>query len=97
MTAIAPLEKIVHAFENVQPCKRVGGLIPSSNTSLESELSRALPSTVTLHSSRLAHFAGVDPAAVEVMVADIDRAADLVATAAMALIFVCATLPSLLR
>jgi len=75
--------------------KRVAVLIPSSNTSVEMELSRALPLSVSLHSSRLSHFTGVDPAAVEVMVQDIERASRLVATAGVDLIFVCATVPSL--
>jgi maleate cis-trans isomerase len=77
--------------------RRVGVLIPSSNTSVESELSRALAPGVSLHSSRLSHFTGVDPAAVEVMVADIARASALLATAAVDLLFLCATVPSLLR
>lgn len=75
--------------------KRVAVLIPSSNTSVEAELMRALPSSVTLHSSRLTHFTGVDPAAVEIMVNDIERASRLVATAGMDLIFLFATVPSL--
>lgn len=77
--------------------RRVGVLIPSSNTSVESELSQALAPDVTVHSGRLSHFTGVDPAAVEVMVADVERVSQLVATAAMDLMFLCATVPSLLR
>lgn len=80
---------------SVESTKRVAVLIPSSNTSVEAELGRALPVSVSLHSSRLNHFSGVDPDAVEVMVQDIERASLLVATAGVDLIFVCATVPSL--
>lgn len=84
-------------YENTAVAKRLAVLIPSSNTSVETELGRHLPLGVTLHSSRLTHFAGVDPAAVEIMVDDIERASRLVATAGVDLIFVFATVPSLIR
>jgi len=77
--------------------RRLGILIPSSNTSVEAELSRALPATVTLHSSRLTHLSGVDPDAVEVMVQDVERASSLIGSAGMDLIMLFATVPSLFR
>ena len=79
------------------PQRRLGVLIPSSNTVVESELARALPHNVSLHSARLPHLGRVEPDAVGAMCDNIERAALMLASAAVDLIVVFAAVPTLLR
>ncbi len=72
-------------------------MVPSSNTSIEIEFARSLPRDITIHSARLALFASVEPDAIELMSQDIENASRLLATAAVDLLFVGATVPSLLK
>jgi maleate cis-trans isomerase len=85
------------SLKTMNTTKRLGVLIPSSNTSVEIELSRSLPSSVTLHSGRLPLLAGVEPEAVELMVQDIESVSLLLASAGVDLIMLFATVPSLLH
>ncbi len=75
---------------------RIGLLVPSSNTSVETEFHRALPAAVTLHVARL-FLARVTPDSVRAIVADMENQARLLASADVDLIVLGATLPSLLN
>lgn len=77
--------------------QRIGLMLPSSNTGIETEFVRSLPSDITVHSARLPLFEKVDPEAIELMSRDIENASRLLATAAVDLLFVGATVPSLLN
>jgi maleate isomerase len=77
--------------------RRIGLMVPSSNTSIEIEFGRSLPEDISVHSARLPLFESVRPDAVEVMSQDIENASRLLATAAVDLLFVGATVPSLLK
>ena len=77
--------------------QRIGLMVPSSNTGIEIEFVRSLPSDITIHSARLPLFASVEPDAIELMSQDIENASRLLATASVDLLFVGATVPSLLK
>ncbi|MBI1991545.1 MAG: maleate cis-trans isomerase [Betaproteobacteria bacterium] len=77
--------------------QRVGLMVPSSNTGIETEFVRSLPRDITIHSARLPLFVSVEPKAIELMSQDIENASRLLATAAVDLLFVGATVPSLLK
>ena len=75
---------------------RLGLLVPSSNTSVETEFHRTLPDAVTLHVGRL-FLTQVTPESVRRIVADMEGQAKLLASADVDLIVLGATLPSLLN
>lgn len=75
---------------------RIGLLVPSSNTSVETEFHRALPDEVTLHVGRL-FLTQVTPESVRRIVEDMEGQAKLLASADVDLIVLGATLPSLLN
>ena len=77
--------------------QRVGLMVPSSNTGIETEFVRSLPRDITIHSARLPLFESVEPEAIELMSQDIENASRLLATASVDLLFVGATVPSLLK
>ncbi len=76
--------------------KRIGLLVPSSNTTVETEFFRALPPGVTLHTARL-FLATIAPESILAMVEDMERQAKLLATADVDVIVLGATAPSFLK
>lgn len=76
--------------------QRIGLMVPSSNTGIEADFVRSLPRDITIHTARLPLFHSVEPAAIELMSRDIENASRLLATASVNLLFVGATVPSLL-
>jgi maleate cis-trans isomerase len=69
---------------------RIGILLPSSNTVVETELSRALPKTFQIHVGRLL-LRSVDKAGWQTQDADIDRQAELLGTAKVELVLLLQT------
>src|SRR5690242_18337414 len=76
--------------------KRIGLLIPSSNTTIEPEFYRALPPGVTVHSARL-YLTQIDPASILEMVRDLETQSRNLASADVDVIVLAATAPSLLK
>ena len=76
--------------------KRIGLLVPSSNTTVEPEFYRALPRGVTLHTARL-YLTRIAPEAILGMVADMEAQAKLLASADVDVIVLGATAPSFLN
>ncbi|GAA4324272.1 aspartate/glutamate racemase family protein [Pigmentiphaga soli] len=76
--------------------KRIGLLVPSSNTSVEAEFHRLLPAGVTQHVARL-FIARVEPDSIERMVETLEAQSRLLASADVDLIMLCATAPSFLK
>jgi maleate cis-trans isomerase len=75
---------------------RIGLLVPSSNTTVEPEFYRALPESVTLHVMRL-FLTRIEPASIQAIADELDRAAGLLATADVDVIVLGATAPSFLK
>ncbi len=75
---------------------RIGLLVPSSNTTVEPEFYRALPSGVSLHTARL-YLTQIAPEAIAEMVRDIAVQAKLLASAEVDVIVLGATAPSFLK
>jgi len=76
--------------------KRIGLLVPSSNTTVEPEFYRALPRGVTLHTARL-YLTRIAPEAILGMVEDMETQAKLLASADVDVIVLGATAPSFLN
>lgn len=76
--------------------KRIGLLVPSSNTTVETEFFRALPREVTLHTARL-FLSTIAPESILAMIEDMERQAKLLATADVDVIVLGATAPSFLK
>ena len=76
--------------------KRIGLLVPSSNTTVETEIFRALPRSVTLHTARL-FLSTIAQESILAMVEDMERQAKLLATADVDVIVLGATAPSFLK
>src|SRR4051812_11916066 len=76
--------------------KRIGLLVPSSNTTVEPEFYRALPRGVTLHTARL-FLTRISPDAILEMVKDMETQAKLLASADVDVIVLGATAPSFLK
>lgn len=76
--------------------KRIGLLVPSSNTTVEPEFYRALPRSVTLHTARL-YLTRIAPEAILGMVEDMEAQAKLLASADVDVIVLGATAPSFLN
>jgi maleate isomerase len=76
--------------------KRIGLLVPSSNTTVEPEFYRALPRDVTLHTARL-YLTRIAPEAILGMVEDMEAQAKLLASADVDVIVLGATAPSFLN
>jgi maleate cis-trans isomerase len=76
--------------------KRIGLLVPSSNTTVEPEFYRALPRGVTLHTARL-YLTRIAPEAILQMVQDMETQARLLASADVDVIVLGATAPSFLN
>jgi maleate isomerase len=76
--------------------KRIGLLVPSSNTTVEPEFYRALPREVTLHTARL-YLTRIAPEAILKMVEDMETQAKLLASADVDVIVLGATAPSFLN
>src|SRR3954469_8181898 len=76
--------------------KRIGLLVPSSNTTVEVEFYRALPPDVTLHTARL-FLTKIAPESILQMVADMETQAKLLASADVDVIVLGATAPSFLK
>lgn len=76
---------------------RLGVIVPSSNTSVEIDLPKMLPGDISLHAARLPQIAGVRVQSVHEMADDIRQQARLLATAAVDVILVAATVPTLIH
>ena len=76
--------------------KRIGLLVPSSNTTVEPEFYRALPRGVTLHTARL-FLTRIAPESILRMVEDMETQAKLLASADVDVIVLGATAPSFLK
>jgi maleate cis-trans isomerase len=76
--------------------KRIGLLVPSSNTTVETEFFHALPDDVTLHTARL-FLSTIAPESILAMVEDMENQAKLLATADVDVIALGATAPSFLN
>jgi maleate isomerase len=76
--------------------KRIGLMVPSSNTTVEPEFYRALPRGVTLHTARL-YLTRIAPEAILQMVQDMETQAKLLASADVDVIVLGATAPSFLK
>jgi maleate isomerase len=74
-------------------CRRIGLLLPSSNTTQEMEFNRILPDGVTLHVARLP-LRTVDPSATAKIVEDIETESQKLADADVDAIVLAATAPS---
>lgn len=75
---------------------RIGLLVPSSNTTVETEFYRALPHDVTLHTARL-FLTKIAPESILKMVEDMETQAKLLASADVDVIVLGATAPSFLK
>ena len=75
---------------------RIGLLIPSSNTSVEPEFYRALPSDVTLHTARL-FLSSISEETIAAMLAELDSQGRLLATADVDVIMLGAVSPGFLK
>lgn len=76
--------------------RRIGLLVPSSNTTVEVEFYRALPPHITLHVARL-HLTQITPEAILGMVADLEAQSRNLASADVDVIVLGATAPSFLK
>ena len=76
--------------------RRIGLLVPSSNTTAEPEFYRALPRDVTLHTARL-FLTRIAPESILKMVEDMETQARLLASADVDVIVLGATAPSFLK
>ncbi|OGA46264.1 MAG: hypothetical protein A3G24_21645 [Betaproteobacteria bacterium RIFCSPLOWO2_12_FULL_62_13] len=76
--------------------RRIGLLVPSSNTTVEPEFYRALPAHVTLHVARL-HLAQITPESILRMVEDLEAQSRNLASADVDVIVLGATAPSFLK
>jgi maleate isomerase len=76
--------------------RRIGLLVPSSNTTVEPEFYRALPPHVTLHVARL-HLTQITPESILGMVADLEAQSRNLASAGVDVIVLGATAPSFLK
>jgi len=81
---------------SAQRSYRIGLLVPSSNTTVEPEFYRALPSNVTLHTARL-FLTDITPEAILRILQDLEEASRLLATADVDVIVMGATAPSFLK
>jgi len=79
-----------------QNSKRIGLLVPSSNSTVEVEFYRALPYDVTLHVARC-YLTKIEPASIARLTEDIDREATYLASADVDVVVLGATAPSFLR
>ena len=75
---------------------RIGLLVPSSNTTIESEFYRALPAGVTLHTARL-FLTQISPASILDMVRDLETQSRNLASADVDVIVLGATAPSFFK
>lgn len=76
--------------------KRIGLLVPSSNTTVEVEFYRALPPEITLHVARC-YLTRIEPASIARLTEDVEREAGYLASADVDVIVLGATAPSFLR
>jgi maleate isomerase len=76
--------------------RRIGLLVPSSNTTVEPEFHRALPPHISLHVARL-ELTQITPESILAMVADLETQSRRLATADVDLIVLGATAPSFLK
>lgn len=76
--------------------RRIGLLVPSSNTTVEPEFYRALPPHITLHVARL-HLTQITPESILGMVAELEAQSRNLASAGVDVIVLGATAPSFLK
>ena len=76
--------------------RRIGLLVPSSNTTVEPEFYRALPPHISLHVARLP-LTQITPESILAMVADLETQSARLASADVDLIVLGATAPSFLK
>ena len=79
-----------------QDPKRIGLLVPSSNSTIEVEFYRALPAEISLHVARC-YLTRIEPASIARLVEDVEREAGYLASADVDVIVLGATAPSFLR
>lgn len=79
-----------------QGARRIGLLVPSSNTTVEVEFYRALPPHISLHVARL-HLTQITPESILGMVADLEAQSRNLASADVDVIVLGATAPSFLK
>lgn len=84
------------SIASTQAQRRIGLLVPSSNTTVEPEFYRALPPHVTLHVARL-HLTQITPESILGMVADLEAQSRALASADVDVIVLGATAPSFLK
>lgn len=76
--------------------RRIGLLVPSSNSTIEVEFYRALPPEITLHVARL-FLTRIEPASIARLVEDLEREAGYLASADVDVIVLGATAPSFIK
>lgn len=76
--------------------RRIGALVPSSNTTIEPELYGALPSGITLHCARL-YLTRIDPESIHRTQEELERESRSLASADVDVILLGATAPSFLH
>jgi maleate isomerase len=79
-----------------QGARRIGLLVPSSNTTVEVEFYRALPAHISLHVARL-HLTQITPESILGMVADLEAQSRNLASADVDVIVLGATAPSFMK
>jgi len=75
---------------------RLGLLVPSSNTSVEPEIYRLLPASISLHTARL-HLTHISPETIVAMVEEIETQSRLLAGADVDVIMLGAVAPGLIK
>lgn len=79
-----------------QTARRIGLLVPSSNSTIEVEFYRALPADITLHVARC-FLTRIEPASIARLVEDVEREAAYLASADVDVVVLGATAPSFLK
>jgi maleate isomerase len=87
---------VVHFSDCRTMTRRIGLLIPSSNTSVEPEFYCALPPEITLHTARL-YLSRISEASIAGMLTELETQARLLATADVDVIMLGAVAPGFLR
>lgn len=89
-------ETVMGSGDQPSHTRRIGLLVPSSNTTVEPEFYRALPPHITLHVARL-HLTQITPEAILGMVEDLETQSRNLASADVDVIILGATAPSFLK
>lgn len=79
-----------------QTSRRIGLLVPSSNTTVEVEFSKGLPADCTLHVARC-YLTKIEPASISRLVEDVETQAGYLSSADVDVVVLGATAPSFLK